>query len=277
MDRAFRTGGAAVPAPDSGHTDGAGDRDESSIDVWTIVLVLVAVLVGSSMQRVTGMGFALVAAPFLVLLLGPIEGIVLINACAVLTASVILARVVRDVDWRRYGVLAAWALVGIIPGALVLRVVSLAWLEISIGVMVAVGLTVSLCLGRVALVDRPIYKVIAGILAGFMNTTAGVGGPAASIYAVATHWSQRSFAATMQPFFLTLGAASLIAKFVTGAAITPNLSGSVLLLIAAACLAGLVIGELLSRVIEPHIARRMLIVVAFVGSAATVVRGLTLL
>ncbi|TFD52297.1 sulfite exporter TauE/SafE family protein [Cryobacterium frigoriphilum] len=245
--------------------------------MWTIVLVLVAVLVGSSMQRVTGMGFALVAAPFLVLLLGPIEGIVLINACAVLTASVILARVVRDVDWRRYGVLAAWALVGIIPGALVLRVVSLAWLEISIGVMVAVGLTVSLCLGRVALVDRPIYKVIAGILAGFMNTTAGVGGPAASIYAVATHWSQRSFAATMQPFFLTLGAASLIAKFVTGAAITPNLSGSVLLLIAAACLAGLVIGELLSRVIEPHIARRMLIVVAFVGSAATVVRGLTLL
>lgn len=82
--------------------------------MWSIVLVLVAVLVGASMQRITGMGFALVAAPFLVPLLGPVDGVILVNLCSVLTAAIILTRVVRDVDWRRAGVLALFALVGIV-------------------------------------------------------------------------------------------------------------------------------------------------------------------
>ena len=49
--------------------------------MWTTVLVIAAVLIGSSMQRITGMGFALVAAPFLVLLLGPIDGVIVVNVC----------------------------------------------------------------------------------------------------------------------------------------------------------------------------------------------------
>lgn len=237
--------------------------------------MLAAVLVGASMQRVTGMGFGIVVAPFLVLLLGPIDGVILVNAGAVITASVILVRVRRGVEWGRYGFLVVFALIGIIPGALLLRVIPAAWLEISIGALVAAGLTMSLSVGRVALRDRAVYRVIAGFLAGFMNVTSGVGGPAVSVYAVATHWPQKSFAATMQPFFLTLGLASLLAKVATGTAAAPQLSGLVWMLIAATCLAGLGIGELLSRVIEPHIARRMLVAIAYLGSAATIVRGIS--
>ena len=39
--------------------------------VAALALVTGAVLAGGGAQRVTGMGFALVASPFLVLLLGP--------------------------------------------------------------------------------------------------------------------------------------------------------------------------------------------------------------
>ncbi|WP_255570374.1 sulfite exporter TauE/SafE family protein [Cryobacterium sp. TMT2-4] len=232
-------------------------------------------LIGSSMQRVTGMGFALVAAPFLVLLLGPIDGVILVNLCSALTAAIILTRVVRDVDWRRAGVLALFALVGIVPGAMILQYVPAAWLEISIGLLIAAGLTVSVNLGRVHIRDRNSFRAIAGISSGFMNATAGVGGPAVSIYALATNWPHRSFAATMQPYFLFIGLTSLGAKFASGSAEVPALQSWVWLLVAAACIAGLILGEVLARIVKPHIARRLLIVVAYIGSAATIARGIT--
>ena len=241
--------------------------------MWTTVLVIAAVLIGSSMQRITGMGFALVAAPFLVLLLGPIDGVIVVNVCGALTAGVILTRVFRHVDWRRYGILAFCAVIGILPGSYVLQYVPLAWLEISIGVLVAAGLTVSVNLGRVAVRDRLSFRALAGMTSGIMNTTAGVGGPAVSIYAIATGWSQRSFAATMQPYFLTIGLASLSSKFALGSAGVPQLPVLVWILIGCACVVGLIVGDLLSRVIEPHVARRLLVIVAYLGSFATIVRG----
>ncbi|TFD58906.1 sulfite exporter TauE/SafE family protein [Cryobacterium suzukii] len=241
--------------------------------MWTTVLVIAAVLVGSSMQRITGMGFALVAAPFLVLLLGPVDGVIVVNVCGALTASIILMRVFRQVDWRRYGVLAVCAVVGIVPGSYVLQFVSVAWLEISIGVLVAAGLTISVNLGRVVVRDRLGFRVMAGMTSGFMNTTAGVGGPAVSIYAIATGWPQRSFAATMQPYFLTIGLASLASKFALGSADLPQLPVLVWVLIGCACIVGLIVGDRLATVIEPHVARRLLVIVAYLGSFATIVRG----
>ncbi len=241
--------------------------------MWTTVLVIAAVLIGSSMQRITGMGFALVAAPFLVLLLGPVDGVIVVNVCGALTSGLILMRVFHQVDWRRYGILAVCALAGIIPGSYVLQFVPVAWLEISIGVLVAVGLTVSVNLGRVVVRDRLSFRAVAGVTSGFMNTTAGVGGPAVSIYAIATGWPQRSFAATMQPYFLTIGVASLASKYAVGSADVPQLPVLVWILIGCACIVGLIVGDRLARVIEPHVARRLLVVVAYLGSFATIVRG----
>lgn len=243
--------------------------------MWTTILVVAAVLVGSSMQRITGMGFALVAAPFLVLLLGPVDGVIVVNVCGVLTSGVILVRVFRDVCWRRYGVLSICAVIGIIPGSYVLQFVSVAWLEISIGVLVAAGLTVSVNLGRVTVRDRLSFRAVAGVTSGFMNTTAGVGGPAVSIYAIATGWSQRSFAATMQPYFLTIGMASLASKFALGSATIPQLPALVWVLVGVACLVGLLIGERLATTIKPSTARRLLVIVAYLGAAATIVRGVS--
>jgi len=241
--------------------------------MWTTALLLLAVFVGSGMQRVTGMGFALVAAPFLVLLLGPIDGVILVNFCGALTAAIILTRVVRDVDWRRAAALAIYAFVGIIPGALVLQFIPGAWLEISIGILIAAGLTVSVNLGRVYIRDRHRLRAVAGAASGFMNATAGIGGPAVSIYALATTWPHRSFVASMQPYFLVIGLASLGAKFASGSTF-PSLSGGVWIMVAVACAAGLVLGELLGRVVEPHVARRMLVVVAYIGAGATISRGI---
>lgn len=239
----------------------------------TTGLMLAAIVMGAGMQRITGMGFALVAAPFLVLLLGPVEGVVLVNLCGAVTAGAIIFRVVRDIDWRRYAALASAALLGIIPASFLIRLIPPAVLEISIGVLLAVGLTVLLALKSVKLPARRRYLWTAGGVSGFMNTAAGVGGPAVSMYSIATGWNHRSFAATMQPYFFTIGCFSLVSKAITAPDTFPVLPWGMWLAVAIACLAGLVLGDVTAKHVPARTAQLLLIVLAYLGSAATIVRG----
>ena len=241
----------------------------------TTGLVLAAVVMGAGMQRVTGMGFALVAAPFLVLLLGPVEGVVLVNVCGAVTAGAIIFRVVKDIDWKRYAALAASALLGIIPAAILIRLIPAPVLEISIGVILAVGLTVLLVLKSATLPQRRRYLLTAGGLSGFMNTAAGVGGPAVSMYSIATRWQHKSFAATMQPYFFTIGTFSLISKAITAPATFPVLPLAMWLAVAVACLAGLVLGDLASKHVPARAAQFLLVILAYLGAGATIIRGIS--
>lgn len=241
----------------------------------TTGLVLGAVVMGAGMQRVTGMGFALVAAPFLVLLLGPVEGVVLVNVCGAVTAGAIIFRVVKDIDWKRYAALAASALLGIVPAAILIRLIPAPVLEISIGVILAVGLTVLLVLKSATLPERRRYLLTAGGLSGFMNTAAGVGGPAVSMYSIATRWQHKSFAATMQPYFFTIGTFSLISKAITAPATFPVLPVAMWLAVAAACLGGLVLGDLAAKHVPARAAQILLIILAYLGAAATIIRGVS--
>jgi uncharacterized protein len=89
---------------------------------WLASLGLAAaVSVGAGTQRITGLGFALVAAPFLVLLLGPFTGVLVVNVLGVAASVLVLAQVRRDVDLRRGVLLSAPALVAVVPGAWVAR------------------------------------------------------------------------------------------------------------------------------------------------------------
>lgn len=237
-------------------------------------LAVLAVLVGAAMQRTTGMGFALLSAPFIVLLLGPVSGIALVNLCGALTAAVILVRVWRDVRWRRFTVMLVAALVGIVPALFLLLAVPAPVLEIGVGALVVVGLTVMLLLRGGEARPRAATLAIAGLASGFMNTTAGVGGPAMSVYAVATGWDQRSFAATLQPYFLAIGLASLGAK----AGATPDalsaLPWQLWVGVVAACGVGLLLGEVLAARMSPRLAQRLLILVSYLGGAMTIGRGI---
>ncbi|MCO4274602.1 sulfite exporter TauE/SafE family protein [Pseudarthrobacter sp. HLT3-5] len=239
----------------------------------TTVLVLVSVFVGAGMQRFTGMGFALVAAPFLVLLLGPVEGVILVNLCGAVTAGAIIFRVFRDVNWRTYGILTAAAVVGIVPASFAVRIMPPAVLEIGIGLLLAAGLTVLLAMRSAHLAPRRRFLWAAGAMSGFMNASAGVGGPAVSIYSLATRWPHRSFAATMQPYFFTIGSLSLVAKAATTPAQFPDIPWHMWVAISVACLVGLGVGELFAKRVSPKAAQIVLIVLAYLGAAATVTRG----
>ncbi|QTX05855.1 sulfite exporter TauE/SafE family protein [Agromyces archimandritae] len=238
-------------------------------------LLSVAILAGAFAQRITGMGFALVVSPFLVVLLGPFDGVLVVNACAVLSSLIILPRVWRDVEWGRLVRLAVPAVVGTATGAWVAAHVPGPAMQIGIGALVVIALTSTLFAMRTAEpVTGAAPAIAAGLASGFMNATAGVGGPAVSVYAVASRWPQLGFAATLQPYFIIVSGSSLIAKFAATGWALPELDPVAWPFILVAMLIGIGIGELLQRRISPRIARISVIAIAYLGGIAALVDGL---
>jgi uncharacterized membrane protein YfcA len=228
-----------------------------------------AVFLGAATQRISGMGFALVASPFLVALLGPFDGVVLINLLGALTAFVLFAGAWRRVEYRRVGLLLVPAVIAALPGALVARFVPSAILSVVVGALVVLTLISSFfAVSNVRMMGRG-GAVLAGSVSGFMSASAGVGGPAVSAYAIAIRWPQPAFAVSVQPYFCALAITSLAFK---GA--LPHLSWEGWLSCGIALALGILLGHFLARIVHPRVARILVIALAFAGAAVIIIKGL---
>ena len=242
-----------------------------------IAIAVIAVVVGATLQRLSGMGVGLVVAPTLALALGPQLGVFVANATTVCSGGLIMLTVLKDVDWRRWWVFAGAGLVGSIPGALLVRELSTGWLSIVIGAVVLGALVLTFTSPRVSHVQGrglPWLTAAAGATCGFLNTASGVAGPAMVMYGRFARWPQQAFAATMQPTFMVFGLLSLTTKATTGAvgldALPPlSLFGA----IVVAVVAGIRLGSLLARRVSPEGARRLAVVLAGLGAISALGRG----
>jgi uncharacterized membrane protein YfcA len=232
-----------------------------------IVAQALAIYIGAGVQRVSGIGFALIASPLLVLLLGPYEGVVLANLLAGVVAAATLAITWRDVDRRRAWTLVPAGLLGVIPGVLVARALPTDVLQILVGTVILIGMLLVSVSARVRLHPGATTNVGAGLASGFMAATAGVGGPALTVYAAATGWQQRAFAATAQISFAGQGILSAALKGLP--ALSPARAALFIVVIAV----GLGTGHLLAGRVPASTARRLVIALAVLGAAGAVVKG----
>ena len=174
------------------------------MDPW-LALALGAVAIGGFAQSVTGLGFALVAAPGLISLLGPSRGVAVVVLLGTLASVIPLLGQWRQVRVRD-GVtllvptLAATPIIGaLVSGA------DTAMLAVAAGIAVLVGV-VALWRGLRwgALVSLP-GAVGTGITSAALNVIGGVGGPPVGLYAANAGWEPRDARATLQGFFLVQG------------------------------------------------------------------------
>ena len=228
------------------------------------------VLAGAVAMRATGMGFALVASPFLALIFGPFEGVLIANVCGVASAALNLTQVHRQIDWRRARVLVPAGVIGVIPGAIAATVLPSAVLSIVVSGVVMVGLGLTLFIRRIGASDSPVKAASGGLASGFMNATAGVGGPGLVVYALATQWDYPRFAATAQIIFAVQGIASLVMKHSW-----PALIPTAWLVLAAALVAGLFVGNLLARRVNAKVAMGVVVAMALVGALAGLLQGIS--
>ena len=238
------------------------------------VLVIFAVILGALAQRVAGLGFAMISAPMLVLLLGAFDGVLLVNLCGAVSALLIITRVWRRIDWRQFGLLLIPALITIIPGTIVSVRYAGPVLQIVVGAILVVGLSGSLIVRRAfRRVPATPSALIAGAVSGFTNATAGIGGPALSVHAVLTRWDPWVFAATVQPYFVITGSVAFVAKIAGSPGGLPDYQWWLWVMVLGAILAGLAIGERLSRVVSQRATAIAVIVLAYSGGIVAIVDG----
>lgn len=248
-----------------------------TLTATTIALIVVAIVVGATLQRVSGLGMGLVVAPLLVLLLGASEGVLVANATTTVSALLLTLAVRRAVEWRRALLIGAAAVPGAVLGALLVGALPAAALQIVVGAVVLLGLGTGWLvdhLGMLPHVRRWWVTPGAGLVGGALNTIAGVAGPAMIVHSRLVRWVQVGFAATMQPVFMMMGGLSVLAKtFVTpvSAWVPPWWLGVV---VVGGVLVGIAVGGYLSTRVTAATARRTATIVAALGAAAALVRGL---
>jgi len=233
----------------------------------TAALVAGPVLLGAITQRATGLGLALVGAPFLVAVLGARDGVSFGNALQVVLCLVVLLRTRRGVDLRAAALLLAGAVVAVPLGALVVGALPEGPLLVVVGLLAVAAVVLSLVPRLAGRLGGTAAGLGAGALAGFVNVTAGVGGPVLSAYALARRWGMEVFVPTAQVVLLVINLVALLSK---GA---PDLAPVVWGTGLAGLAVGVVLGDLLHRRLDPRTARRAVTVLALVGALATVVRG----
>lgn len=226
------------------------------------------VVVAASVQWLTGMGFALIAVPVLVLMLGPAQGVVLANCAAGVISVVGLAA-----GWRRVRIGAMVPLV--IAAACTVPAGSWAAARLSEPVLLAgigtlVILAVVLVMGgaRMSALTGTRGAVTAGAMGGFMNSAAGVGGPPYSLYALNAGWPIEDFVPNAQFYGIAVNVFSVAVNGV------PRLSGSAWAVTAAAMVAGALIGRVLASGLRERGVRRLIFALALAGGCSVLIKGL---
>lgn len=228
-----------------------------------------AILVGAIAMRATGMGFALLSTPFLVMALGPFEGILVTNVCGVIAALLNLTQVHTDVEWRRAASVVPAGLIGTIPGAILVVLMPTAVLMVAVSVLVIAGLLFTIRSRSVEVPNSMWVGAAGGFSSGFMNVTAGIAAPGLVIYALATRWEHRRFAATVQVHFVVLGIAALVSKWSL-----PSLPFAGWASMIALLVIGLFGGNVLARWINGERAMRWIIVIAMAGALISLAQGI---
>ena len=246
-----------------------------TLDPGILALAVIAIIVGSTLQRVSGAGVGLVVAPTLALLLGPSIGVLATNIVTIISATTLTVVRRREIDWRRAGIVLAAAVPGALAGALLVRELSAAWLQIIIGGVVLIALAVTLARVRGEGRAHPAGIGVAGAIGGLFNTTAGIAAPALVVFSRIDGWRQPGFGATLQPIFLGMGALSVAAKLLLGAtgfAAAPPPWWTLLIAVGAVAV-GVLLGRLAARRASPELAARLAMTIAALGGLVALVRG----
>lgn len=230
-----------------------------------VILAAVAVGLGAAAQAVTGFGFSLVSAPFLVAAASAPRGVEWnLVLSAGLNLALLLACGRRRVRWGEVARMLGPAVVVTVPLGYVARHADRGPLTVAAGAL-CLGATVAAALGlRASALAGRGGALAAGGLSGAMNVVAGIGGPPVVIYGLNAGWPAAVWRPTMQAFFLGI---NLVAIPSLGLAAPPWS-------LPVAGVGGMAAGLLASRRLPDRAVRWAVLAVAAAGGGLAVARGL---
>lgn len=237
------------------------------VPLWALAVIGLALLIGTTVQGLVGLGLGLVGAPVATLVAPELmPGLLLCTA--VVLPLLQLAGNREQIDWRGL----AWALPARIPGTVlgVWLVAAFSERQLSVAVGVMVLAAVLLTWHTVTVPITPGTLVGAGIISGVTSTATSIGGPPIAI--LYQHRSPVQIRSTLAVYF-TLGAVISLA----GLGLSGQLQAREVWLAAlfAPCLlAGLWISRRVGARVPAARIRNVMLLVCAASALALLVRAL---
>jgi len=240
-------------------------------EVTAAWLALIAtILTAGAAQRITGLGFALIATPVALVVLGT-QAVPFVAVIGALSSVVALAATWRLLQPRAIAALSAVTLVAMVPALLLARSLNGAMANVVAGgLVIAATIIVGVRMTgpALAVVGSP---VAAGMLTGVSAAFAGLGGPAAAAHGAARRWGD-SFVPNLQVVLL------LTVPFVVLGHGWPTAVPLPLFLAAIVAVgAGALLGGAVRHRIPPAIANWLTRCVALTGGIVALVSGISAL
>ncbi|NWN87358.1 MAG: sulfite exporter TauE/SafE family protein [Micrococcaceae bacterium] len=240
-----------------------------------IVGILLLTFIATALQRITGLGFAMLSAPFAVVVLGTHQGIMLITALAIIASLLMLPSMWRDIDWSRVWWIGLPTMLSIPPAAWVGTMIDGSIIYLLVGALVIVGLGAALLMrGTTQPVTSRGAQILTGIGAGAGSVLAGIGGPAMTIFGVLSRWPVASFAASLQPMWIMACSAVLVSRFTLMDSTLPELEWWAWMLAALGIAAGMWVGQRALGKVNDRVVFGIVVVLAMVGAVLSVITGI---
>lgn len=214
-----------------------------------ILLSGLVVFITHTLEAVTGFGCAVLAMPFVTALLGVRMGVMVITVLAWILAAYFAITKFRDIDWKQYGIITAFMLLGLPLGMYLFRSVDSSHLKTILALFILFVSAYQLYhLGRKRPSKEPLEKglqaipyylllVVGGIIHGIFSS----GGPLVVLYASRQLKNKGSFRATLCLLWTTLNTIIIATYFLEGSFTVPVAKTTAWLI--PFVLAGIVAGE----------------------------------
>jgi uncharacterized membrane protein YfcA len=218
------------------------------VDTGSITLIAVAVAAGGLVQGLSGLGFALVAAPIVTQVVTGTGGIGLVNALSLVQNGWLVLRTDGRIAWPAILRMLPGLALGVLLGWLVLQRADPAFYDVVVAASACGSVVWLLTAGRFR---GRLAGLVSAVWGGAVNTVAGVGGPPIAAYLVTRGLDFGSYVRTLQVVFAML---SIVSLPMLGVEVP---SWGAVAIWVAALLAGSACGELLRRHLDERTAQRV--------------------
>lgn len=244
------------------------------MDLLSFVVALAAVLIGAAGQRMIGMGWGLVVTPAVALVAGPLAAVLVVNLYGALACIIILPKVWADIDWRRLLWLAVPAVALMVPGLLLAKGLETDVLRIAVGLIAVLGVIITVAFTAGSRThDSPTLRVASGATIGLLNASVGMGAPALGVYTLLSGWQDRTFVATMQPFWVIVSGVIVAVRPFVAPEGSPAWPLWAWLVLCVPVVAGVLLGNRLAHLVNRTVVRWSIIALSVLGGAALIVTG----
>ena len=235
------------------------------ISLLEAITVTLIVAVGACIQGSIGFGWAMLAAPFIVLIEPDFVPGPMIMA-GVLLVVLLTYRERGGIDKRGVKWMVAGCVPGIVVASAILSIISTTGFTIIFAVLVLLAVLLSAIGLSVILSNKNLF--LAGLLSGLMGTMSSIGGPPVAL--IYQHTAGAKLRGTLSVFFLICASLALVGLLVVGWLGIDELELALILI------PGLIIGFIASRftarLFDRHSIRPAVLILSASAAAGVLIR-----